>query len=407
MRAWRKLAALLAIGLAVSGCAPAAQIAVPDVVGYRADQAEAIIKDAGFEHVRAKNTVSQLLIFDWTNWVVVAQPSVGALQAVDEDVQIHVGPRNSAATLALLSETAPAYAEVSALVAAANVPTPEPTPNPGDFVLPSIVGLPEIYAVNHGVDPFDSYKPYPRTIRYDLATYLRDVRERDPETADAMADTLLGTPLAWCEFWLPRYSQSDLEDRRAHAEAMAKRLADNLNVEYRPHVSTATYDLLKYATDEAGRRFCPQQAANPGKRVPDRPSGAGALPDGLKVAELPIDVYAIESRMDSSGVWGNGAASRPDVELAVVRMLVMPSAAWTTAAGGARAIVDTCGRMADFLPLEYADKYAKVFDRSHVGGTWPDDRMDKAVRDLAPSTVFVATYEDIACRKRGGHDPNE
>lgn len=117
------------LGLTACTSEPVPEIVVPNVVGYRADQAETIIKDAGFEHVRIENVVSYAWTVDWADWVVVAQPSTaGELWPHDEDVELEVGPKRDRRTLELLSEDAPAYAEVLELVGPEETEAPSPEP---------------------------------------------------------------------------------------------------------------------------------------------------------------------------------------------------------------------------------------------------------------------------------------
>lgn len=276
---------VIATAAAVASCAPTGptELELPDVTGDRLDVAEERLRDAGFEHVWAENTITPGFIVRWHNWAVMAQTiDPGILADPDEEVQLQVGPLDDERTLAALAPDA----QVREAVIAALAPPPPPSPVPAqddDPATPANFGLPAAYSVYRGNDAYG--RPYPDRIRRDLAEYVRAVRAVDPTTADTMAPALMATPMAWCSFWLPWHTPQELSQWRAAAGTEARQMGQVLGVAHQSINTDRVLAVMERATTLAAEQFCPAQAKSPDRAVPGSVTGA-AIPPVKRISML-------------------------------------------------------------------------------------------------------------------------
>ncbi|WP_176445419.1 PASTA domain-containing protein [Blastococcus mobilis] len=305
---------------------------MPDVVGQRLDDALQTLKNAGFANVDADAVFGGLFIVNDDRWAVTEQqPAAGAPVDLDEAVELGAGPLDDARTLEALPSAAVrpelearrdaerAAKEADAERAAAEAATEAAA----ELVEPAIFDLPEVYAADHGEDAYD--RPRPRVLRRDLAEYLAAVRIADPATADQIAPGLRVVPAAWCSLWLPRHTGEELDRWTAAADASAAHMAAALNVSYASSTTPAIAALMATAREEAGRRFCPEQAAHPGEQVDESPQGAGVFP-GEGESPVRMTETVLDSWWFFQSIFGYDQAVPADrIRLAYLSLLAQPA----------------------------------------------------------------------------------
>ena len=293
-------AVAMVVGALLAGCGGDSH-SMPDVVGKRLDHALEKLRDAGFQDVDADPVFGGLFIVNQELWAVTEQrPASGSPIDLDEPIEVGAGPLDDSRTLKALPADAAVRPELEArrdaerakkkaeneraAAEAAARAAAEP-------VKPADVGLPDDYAADHGEDAYD--RPRPGVIRRDLAEYLVTVRDTDSATADAIAPALRAVPAAWCSLWLPHHTGEELDRWVAGADASATHVAQAFGVAYTSSTTPAVASLMANARAEAGRRFCPDQAAHPGERVKASPQGAGVFPDEdegpIRMTETVLD----------------------------------------------------------------------------------------------------------------------
>lgn len=193
-------------------------------------------------------------------------------------------PSQRTATHPVTTTTAtPGIGTSGSAAAAPTRTTPTPTPRtawdqmaaggkPNDGLRRKQVPLPDSYWPDRGSDDYGT--PRESFIRRDLAAYLLRVRAKDRRTADRLGWQLLAVPPAWCSLVLPNRTPAQFDAQIRGADRRGQRMANLLDVDYRKPLTARTATLLTFARAEAGRRFCPEQAAHPGKPAPV-PDGPG------------------------------------------------------------------------------------------------------------------------------------
>ncbi|HVT77926.1 MAG TPA: hypothetical protein VHD87_12910 [Acidimicrobiales bacterium] len=128
-----------------------------------------------------------------------------------------------------------------------------------------------------------------RKLRRDIVDYIRAVRAHNPHRAARIAWQLPGFPYATCVWATARGDTLAAADERLRvAEADAAGYARQLGVTWKPPKSALTDDTIRFAREEAQRRFCPD-----GRRRAEvfavLPHASRRHPFGRPSQEVPIN----------------------------------------------------------------------------------------------------------------------
>ncbi len=155
-----------------------------------------------------------------------------------------------------------------------------------------------------------------------MAAYLLRVRSEDPPLADSLGWQLQAVPPAWCSIVLPTRTPENLAAQVAAANARGKALAQALGVRWEPPANDRRRRLLTFARDEAARRFCPQQAAAPGRAVPKSVTTAARMPGNDAGADVLDSALPVVFSPAWSPVGGGTRIGGDELRLAYVGILV-------------------------------------------------------------------------------------
>ncbi len=393
----RSAATALGAAVLLSGCLPAATetpLAIPDVTGYRLDVAEDMLTAAGFEHVYADNTISSTWVISWDEFAVVGQREPpGSLFDPADEVTLFVGPLGNPETLAALAKDADVIDDVLAAQ-----PDSEPAPGaagaPDDRASPAEFGLPDAYSVDRGQDVYG--QPRQDKIRRDLADYVLEVRRADPTTADSIAHAIMATPMAWCSLWLPRHTPEDLTAWREAAASEAAQMAQEFGVEFTSVNTPPILAVMDVATSLAEERFCPEQGAQPGERVPQVPTGPAAMPDGEHISMLDTSVDAMyfpRAFFGEEDTW-----TVDELTYAYVSMLAFPAYTFSGKQWPIDPDPSRCGLMTEYATPGWGVEQAReVLNDNTIIEIHGGDDLRRLVHDMEPGFFTSTLYVDIGC----------
>ncbi|MCG5446159.1 hypothetical protein NIE79_004726 [Micromonospora sp. NIE79] len=227
-----------------------------------------------------------------------------------------------------------------------------------------------------------------------MAAYLLRVRAEDPQLADQLGWQLQAVPPAWCSIVLPSRTPQQLAAQVAEANARGQALARRLGVKWAPPVDRRKQRLLTFARDEAGRRFCPQQAASPGRRIPEGVSTAAQLPgggNGVNVLDTALPIYYTPGRGLGVGTHSIGGA---ELRLAYVGILVgsarVNQRTWPTALD--------CNLVEDLLrPAEVITYASRLREGLQAGWTTKSEAVEDATEFASSSFDLMETR--LRCRE--------
>ncbi|MET8310758.1 hypothetical protein [Micromonospora sp. NPDC005173] len=222
------------------------------------------------------------------------------------------------------------------------------------------------------------------------------VRAEDPQLADQLGWQLQAVPPAWCSIVLPSRTPQQLAAQVAEANARGQELARRLGVKWEPPVDRRKQRLLTFARDEAGRRFCPRQAASPGRRVPDGVSTAARLPgggDGVDVLDTALPAYYSPGYLPGFG-GGTDSIGGDDLRLAYVGILVgsarVKQRNWPTALD--------CDLVEDLLrPAEVIEYASRLREGIQAGWTTKREAVEDATEFASSGFDLVETR--LRCRE--------